>query len=108
MNAKTLKALKASIRHWERMANGKSIQGEGVTWEYCELCKMFLSIDLFPNREDCRLCPVKLRTGRRHCDRTPWRAASLAWHNGANSEEFMKAARKELTFLKSLLPKGKR
>ena len=70
MTRKTHDALKASIRHWKRLASGKRRKGEWMLSDDCALCGLFI--------ED-------------HC--------------GAR---FKAAARVELKFLESLLPKRKR
>lgn len=105
MNEKTLKALKASIRHWERMAKGRPIRGEEPSGEYCALCKLFPASAY---DHGCGPCPVMQRTGKCGCKGTPFFEAQYAFLCGQYSQKFQSAAGKELDFLKSLLPKGKR
>lgn len=105
----TLKALNASIAHWRRLATGKRRSGEGHCADDCALCHEF-----FFNSKDefsrCKGCPVKARTGRRLCADTPWGAANAAAsdYDSYNSLQFKAAARKELQFLESLLPRKKK
>jgi hypothetical protein len=85
MKSKTLAALKKSIVIWSDRANGLDVD------KGCPLCKLF---------PDCIDCPVMLKTGKPSCSGTPfykWAAKPTA----AN-------AKKELDFLKSLLPKKRR
>lgn len=104
MPAATLKALKASIAHWRRMADGKAHGGEEPYGEHCALCDMFLN-----EFNRCTGCPVATRTGEIDCNNTPYWKARNAWDDyGRDSKHFRAAARKELAFLKSLLPKGKK
>jgi hypothetical protein len=56
-------ALEASIVHWEENANGK---GEmRFDSSACPLCQLFTG--------NCFSCPVRKKTGRGECARTPWR-----------------------------------
>lgn len=104
MNAKTLSALKRSIRHWERMAASKRNK-ESCYADGCPLCKLFYE-PRTPRSDNCTGCPVKRKTGHSLCRETPWLAAAreLAdWRNhygirGQYVEE-------EIEFLESLLPK---
>lgn len=103
MTRKTRDELKASIRHWNRLATGTTRPGEDTSGKFCALCKLFYSLD------GCGQCPVKLRTGKSFCLGSPWADARDAYEDdGLESKEFKSAARKELDFLKSLLPKGRR
>jgi hypothetical protein len=100
MNAKTLKALKQSIAHWRRLATGKTKRGEKPSGHYCPLCK------LFPG--PCEGCPVMAETKQSDCWGSPWGEANWNYFNiGKRSGAFKAAAREELAFLKSLLPKRK-
>jgi hypothetical protein len=102
MNARTLKALRGSIAHWKRMATGKARSDEKPYADYCDLCTLFL-------KGDCSGCPVMERTGKYSCLETPYYAAHGAYISyGKHSRKFKAAAKKELTFLRSLLPKRKR
>ena len=105
----TLTALKKSIAHWERLASGQARRGEWIGPGQCALCKLFIA-------GECTGCPVAERTGYRYCDGTPY-AIVQAYIDARflvdrksilNSKEFKSAARKELRFLKSLLPKQKK
>lgn len=83
MNDETLKALKASIRKWERIVKG-GMEGD------CPLCKMFRDRDI---EDDCDGCPVMEKTNRPFCRGTPY------WDDDSPAQ-----AKAELDFLKSLLP----
>jgi hypothetical protein len=91
--AQTAEALEKSIQHWERLASGTTKPGEGPFEGSCALCRTH------PN---CEGCPVMLRTGKWCCYDTPYYKARASWDAGRNSNEFKRAARKELAFLKSL------
>ncbi len=103
MKAETLKALKASIAHWRRLATGKNAFGEEPYGDDCPLC------DLFYHRGEwmpCQGCPVSKRAKDSSCRNTPWSDAAMAYRKfGANSEIFHRAATKQLKFLQSLLPR---
>jgi Zn-finger nucleic acid-binding protein len=104
MPAATLRALRASIAKWRRLATGKRRMGEDTPLgiDTCPLCRLFWA------DEDggCRHCPVMQRTGRRSCERTPYKQAEKAANDwGYSSDQFQAAARRELEFLESLLPK---
>lgn len=102
MNAQTLKALRASIAHWERLASGKRRAGEIPGWRHCALCRSYLE-----NSPYCLGCPVA-DAGHKRCVGTPYvRADIQAFRYGLNSSEFKSAAAKELAFLRGLLPKGR-
>ena len=116
MKPGTLQALKRSIAHWNRLYIGKRRRGsngelEDAGGDHCALCKRF---DYSPGsklctREDGEECPVKIRTGQSCCSQTPWRAASRAvdrrYYMRDRSAKNKAAIKKELDFLKSLLPK---
>ncbi len=100
MNRKTLKALKGSIEHWERLASGQRKENENIGVSDCPLCVEFY-------QKDCIGCPVMAKTGEECCDSTPFKDAWRAHRfelNGFDSLKFKNAAKKELAFLKSLLP----
>lgn len=102
MNAKTLKALKASIAHWTRLATGKKRPSEAPNRHGCALC-------LFFRDDGCVECPVQKRVGQPMCLATPYSHALNAFRNhGSESVQFRRAASKELAFLKSLLPKKRK
>lgn len=101
MTKETLKALKESIAHWKRLAGGKQREGEHIGLTCCALCIRFWD-------HDCIGCPVRDKTGRAKCSRTPYSAVEkMRDRFGLDSEEFKAAAAKELEFLKSLLPSRK-
>ena len=108
MNKKTLKALKGSIKKWEKIVDGTGRDNGG---DNCPLCLLFImNMD---NDKDCPDCPIGIKTGENFCEKTPY----LAWlnhtrgkHDQSSSIEVKcptckKLAIKELDFLKSLLPK---
>ncbi len=104
MDEKTLKALKASIRHWR--ANVRAIMPDqaSVSESDCVLCAQFIS------NSGCNGCPVKQRTGRMFCQRSPYMAARNAYLRWCgddsleNRRKWRKQAQAELDFLRSLLP----
>lgn len=102
MNEKTLRALKGSIRKWEAIVAGTE-RDEGT--DNCPLCQKF-----FANY--CEGCPIQEKTGKYCCDGSPyekWTRTSRPWApvNGGylHTKESLAAAKAELKFLKSLLPK---
>jgi hypothetical protein len=96
----TLAALKESIAHWKRLANGKRQKGEEILSSDCALCQTFVVIS-----DSCYGCPVMALTGESSCRKTPWRGACETWEDyGPDSIEFQRAAFVQLEFLKSLLP----
>jgi len=99
MNEKTLTALKRSIAHWKRYVDGKGFK-EGVPESHnCHLCKLFF-------HQDCHGCPVAEKTKEAACLRTPYSKAHEAYINhGPTSKKFIAAAKRQLKFLTSLLPK---
>ena len=108
IDRKTLAALKKSIAHWERLASGHRKRGEWIGPHQCALCKLFIA-------DECEGCPVAEETGYSYCDGTPYEIVQtyvdarflVDRESILNSQEFKSAARKELRFLKSLLPKPK-
>ena len=101
MDKVTLKALKKSIEKWEQRAKGKKTDDE------CPLCDLFrLYSDVegveyeFNENRICVGCPVFAKTGKVRCEGSPYDI----WMDG----ESVADAKKELKFLKSLLPRGRR
>ena len=107
MKPATLKALRASIAHWERFASGNSRPNESPGTLYCALCRRFngktKETDL-----DCKGCPVYAKTGLTYCDATPYEQASEEWDENGDSGDFRNMALLELKFLRSLLPRRKK
>lgn len=101
MKKLTLEALNKSIAHWERLAGGNRNPGEGLGVDQCDLCKLFHSEDRLIT---CDGCPVKERTGQVWCVGTPYYHV-VDSDSDYDTPEFMEAARLELEFLRSLLPK---
>jgi hypothetical protein len=101
MPAKTLAALKGSIKHWED--NVAAEVGDGSTrWQDCKLCLLFNPYEE-EGPENCRGCPVMAQTGKRYCEDSPYHEAWTA--NVFKDETRWKAAAlAELNFLRSLLP----
>lgn len=106
MNRQTLNALKDSIAHWKRLSTNTHKKNETPYYEHCALCLLF-------NRNaihvGCLGCPVSEKTGHGQCAYTPWRDTGEHWYGTKHiqSTEFLRAAKKQLTFLKGLLPKRK-
>ena len=95
MNKETLKALKGSIHKWEKIVAGI---GDDDGPDNCPLCQLFNTSDV-DELEACNGCPVAEKTGEQYCLRTPYDQ-----YSGAATTS---NAKKELAFLKSLLPKRK-
>ena len=73
MNAKTLKALRASIAHWKRMRADINCD-EAPFGSQCALCQIFLNQR--NGKPDCVGCPFGTCEGR-----SPWSKAHSAWHD---------------------------
>lgn len=109
MDTKVLEALRASISHWQDNANVIELHGASVSSKDCALCKLFLD-------NYCRGCPVAEVSGHLFCGNTPYNRA-FKTHDvwcattkytdefDAARTEFREAAKAELKFLESLLPK---
>ena len=110
MKPETLTALKASIQHLEELSNATSLDDVSITSESCALCGLF-NTPLMEENEVCIGCPVYEHTGLRRCRQTPW--GNVYWSlqefrffKGLADDlpEFLIHAKKELVFLRSLLP----
>ena len=107
MSKWTLKALKGSIRKWERIVAGTGVDKEASDCPLCELYKH----DVFITDTDCQNCPVSQKTGNPYCEGSPyddWRRMPT-YHDVpipdmSHSIRANQIAQKELEFLKSLLP----
>lgn len=106
MNPETLKALQASIKHWERMRDGKNYHDEVPDSKNCNLCIRFAKNGCCLGEE---LCPVHQKTGAPSCANTPYHDAHTEWYFRTDkhrlSPEWRKCAQAEIDFLTSLLPK---
>lgn len=97
-----IRALKSSIKHWVRLSTGKRRSNEDTGVNHCALCKIYHS-------GECEGCPVSEKTGQTYCDGSPFEAAVEVKHKyGISSKQFKQAAKRELKFLKSLLPKRRK
>ena len=106
MKRETLKALEASIAKWEASATATNIDDVLDGAGSCPLCKLF-----FYDKE-CVGCPVYEATEKWACKRTPYGKAHKTFvsvlRNQKPISDFRKAAKAEVKFLKSLLPKPKK
>ena len=102
MDAKTLVALRGSIRKWQAIVNKT---GEDQGPYNCPLCLLFNSPE-HPSRRStmCRGCPVFDYSGDIGCHNTPYETWDECDQD--DSEGLAKAAQAELDFLISLLPEG--
>lgn len=110
MDARTLKALKGSIKKWEKIVAGTGVD---LGYKNCDLCKMDPSFG-------CDNCPVGQygRLDRWQCRHTPWPDWARHHEDKHGADPFgpinyrvlcptcKRLAEKELAFLKKLLPKG--
>ena len=95
MDAKTTKALEASIEKWETNAQVPALEEAKIAPRDCPLCDIYWDID-------CDGCPVARRTGCRGCTGSPYSAAAKAF--AANDLPGLhSASRREVEFLTSLL-----
>lgn len=111
MEEKTLKALKASIAKWEAKAKAKSINQFGVGAKGCPLCSLFNKPNM-NTQLSCVGCPVFAKTGKLWCAGTPQEDAEgirnewLIYGPSEYRHIAHEIARKEVAFLRSLLPEG--
>lgn len=103
MNKETLKALRGSIKKWKDIVAGTGTD-EGTN--NCPLCELFFS-------DTCAGCPVAKKAHAAGCGKTPYtRWARLLGFaqvgKTAKTPEQISAAKAELKFLQSLLPKKRR
>ncbi len=106
MDEQTHKALIASIEKWERNAEAETPEAYRTRANHCPLCTLYV-------KSACRGCPVMARTSRPGCVGTPWHEADDAKRDWSTlpqrarlRNEARAAARKDVEFLKSLLPEG--
>lgn len=103
LKPKVLKALQGSIAKWEGVVSGRVKDMGG---ENCPLCQMFMVNKAYD--EECVGCPVMKDTGYPKCRNTPYTddwcrcSGDATW---AITDEEILAARKEVDYLRSLLPK---
>lgn len=106
MDAKTLTALKASIAKWEKNAKAREISDARIGLADCALCQLFHS---YCGGPDCQGCPVNEAGRHWRCGNTPYDDVDGAfgdWDCGGSGTAFRRVARREVAFLKSLLPSG--
>lgn len=115
MKPETLKALEASIAHWECNAKAVTFKAARVGWSHCALCGIFNQHKIRPLMVACIGCPISKGSKRRrqYCKNTPYLAAFKLYKQmavsgnenyGPRMKAFRKAAQEEVDFLKSLLP----
>lgn len=104
MDTKTESALRESIGHWERLANGTAPETESIHSKDCALCSVFLQHG--KRQSDCVGCPIYAKTGRKYCSGTPWVNVYNRQHTGRKHPDFLISAGRMLDFLKSLLPEN--
>lgn len=101
MSKRAEKALRASIRHWEKNAAATSFLAVTTGPSYCALCNLYNVSD--DAERDCRACPVQKATGELYCRKTPYAKVRYARKAG-NLVAFKAAAQEEVEFLRGLLP----
>jgi len=110
MKAKTLAALKKSIKHWEQNVVAKTPEEASIGPDDCALCGLFID-NLDAAYNSCIGCPVREKTGQELCEGTPYELAANKYQDWRRAStprsSFTRAAKAELKFLKSLLPKEK-
>lgn len=110
MDDRTLTALKESIAHWTANVAAETWKEASTGAFDCALCKIFNNGPIL-ERKECIGCPVRQKTGRRYCERTPYYRADASlnvWSNNPDSQSakatWRLAAQRELDFLIGLLP----
>lgn len=112
LTQKAVRALRKSIKHWERMRKADPNEArECPNANDCDLCNKFRKLHELNGGHFCDGCPVKAKTGLDSCLGTPFAKAADAFGNfrsGYGSRlNWKRLATKEIRFLKSLLPKSK-
>ena len=107
MDERTLAALHASIKKWEGIVAGTTVDYGS---DNSPLCKLFDNDHLLASNH-CNGCPVYGKSGRKFCFNTPhddWVLASRheADRRTADTPEAVKAAEAMRDYLISLLPDG--
>ena len=109
MNPETRKALKGSIKKWEKIVKSTKAVDKGD--ENCPLCSLFF------DKINCGDCPVKISTGQGCCSGTPYDAwnkhhrinhfthGRYDFSRHPNCPDCLRLAKEELEFLRGLLPK---
>lgn len=95
LSARQIKALEASISHWEHNASASSFDEIHIGPRFCALCKNYWATN-------CRSCPVKLHTKKIVCAGTPWESCTSAKAK-KDLPAFLEAAKAELHFLQAIL-----
>jgi hypothetical protein len=103
MNPETLTALKVSIQHWEELSNATSLDDANIGPSSCALCGLFNTPLKKRLGKTCIGCPVYERTGLEGCRNSPYENINRSFL-GEDFPNFLIHAKKELVFLKSLLP----
>lgn len=96
-----MKALEQSIEKWKRNSEITDLEQATLGVVSCPLCVEFYDYDDEFEADHCRNCPVSIRTGRIFCRDTPYVDAEDACARD-NLEQFIAAAKAEVTFLESL------
>jgi hypothetical protein len=104
MPAETLEALRGSIAKWEAIVEGHGLE-HGP--DDCPLCQLFHFSYRKDGQRTCVGCPVMHRTGNSLCAGSPYDDYSAAEEEDEDDSEARMtwAAKAELDFLKSLLPR---
>lgn len=95
MKVETLEALKGSIVAWEDRAKDNYLR---ASYENCPLCHLFNRTSSATD-DDCLGCPVYERTELQYCEGTPC-------EQYFDNENSVGVAKREVEFLKSLLPQA--
>lgn len=96
MNKTQTKALKQSIKHWERMRDDPEGKEEPFI-DDCPCCQEFHTMC-------CEGCPISEAVDDWGCDGTPYTFARGAFEEfGKDSPEFKEAAQAEIDFLNEVL-----
>ena len=100
-NKEQVKALKGSVRKWQRIINDTGVD---LGTDNCPCCKLYY-------KYNCRGCPIRIVTGQRQCNSTPYDRILGTWELlgkdfSSYSELQKQAAKDELYFLKAILKAG--
>lgn len=98
MDEVTLTALKGSITKWQHIVDGT---GRDKGPDNCPLCQIFHSMFRVDDEPCCNGCPVAAAVNAAGCEGTPY----ADFVRVETEEEMIAAAKRELAFLISLLPK---
>jgi hypothetical protein len=105
MDFETLKALKESIKHWQENVK-LAKEGEKIIRTGPGVCSLCIKFNISGSR--CEGCPIRKKTKKLYCGGTPYYEVIRHKFDSAEKQLLIKSCRKEVAFLRSLLPKSRK